>query len=167
MKSTIANDKITAKSVRLVVDGASTVMAIDKALSEAYKVGLDLVQVTETEVPVVKIVDLNKFLYEQKQADKAAQKKQRQNVVQTKEVQFTFGTQENDLSVKAKNASKFIQEGKQVRIVMKQVGRGNNPELHKQNIAAMQSFVQRLGDVEFVQKVEVQGKNVTCTVKSK
>lgn len=168
MKSIIANQNITSKTVRLVSDEGSQVMAIDKALSIASNSGLDLVQVTEHDVPVVKIVDLNKFLFEQKQADKAAQKKQRQNVIQTKEIQFSFGTQENDLSVKAKNACKFLNESKQVRVVMKQVGRGNsNPDLLKQNISVMESFVKRLGDVEFVQKIEVQGKNVTCTVKNK
>lgn len=168
MKSIIANNEITAKSVRLVHEGASVVMAIDKALSQARHAGLDLIQVTEGDVPVVKIVDLNKFKYEQKQADKAAQKKQRANVVQTKEIQFSFGTQENDLSVKAKNASKFVSEGKQVRIVMKAVGRPPfSAELIAKNKDAVQSFASRLGDVDFVQKVDVQGKNVTCIVKAK
>lgn len=168
MKSIIANNEITAKSVRLVHEGSSDVMAIDKALSHARNAGLDLIQVTEADVPVVKIVDLNKFKYEQKQADKAAQKKQRANVVQTKEIQFTFGTQENDLFVKAKNARKFIEEGKQVRIVMKAIGRPPlTADLLAKNKGAMQSFADRLGDVDFVQKVDVQGKNVTCIVKAK
>lgn len=168
MKSIIANNEITAKSVRLVHEGSSVVMAIDKALSQARNAGLDLIQVAEGDVPVVKIVDLNKFKYEQKQADKAAQKKQRANVVQTKEIQFSFGTQENDLSVKAKNAIKFVSEGKQVRIVMKAVGRPPlSADLLAKNKDAVQSFTNRLGDVEFVQKVDVQGKNVTCIVKAK
>lgn len=167
MKSIIANNQIIAKTVRLVTDEGSNVMAIEKALAAANQAGLDLIQVTEHDVPVVKIFDLNKFKYEQKQAEKAANKKQRQNVVLTKEIQFSFGTQENDLSVKAKSATKFLSEGKQVRVVMKQVGRGSNPELQKQNIAVMDSFIDRLGDVEFVQKVKAEGKNITCTVKNK
>ena len=168
MKSIIANKEITAKSVRLVTEGSSDVMAIEKALSKAQYEGLDLIQVTEHDIPVVKIVDLNKFKYELKQSEKSAQKKQRANTVQTKEVQFSFGTQENDLSVKAKGARKFIDEGKQVRIVMKATGRPPlNAELFTKNLNAVQSFVGRLGDIDFVQKVEVQGKNVTCTVKAK
>lgn len=169
MKPTIANQNITAKTVRVVTDGSSAVMAIKDALAMASKEGLDLVQVSDADVPVVKIVDLNKFAYEQKQAEKQAQKKQRQNTVQTKEIQFTYGTQENDLNVKAKNAGKFLDEGKQVRIVMKLIGRGHdNKELLNQNLQAFNSFVARLGEnVEFAQKVEVQGKNVTCTVKVK
>lgn len=168
MKSIIANNEITAKSVRLVTEGSSDVVAIDKALIQARNAGLDLIQVTDHDVPVVKIVDLNKFKYELKQAEKEAHKKQRANVVHTKEIQFTFSTQENDLAVKAKSARKFIDEGKLVRVVMKAVGRGPmNPELFTKNLNAVLSFVERLGEVDFIQKVEVQGKNVTCTVKAK
>jgi len=51
---------------------------------------------------------------------------------------------------------------------MKAVGRGPmNPELFTKNLNAVLSFVERLGEVDFIQKVEVQGKNVTCTVKAK
>ena len=71
MKSIIANNEITATSVRLVTEGSSEVLAIDKALAKARNEGLDLIQVTEHDVPVVKIADLNKFKYEQKQAEKA------------------------------------------------------------------------------------------------
>ncbi|WEM33376.1 translation initiation factor 3 [Escherichia phage EJP2] len=166
MKSIIANNEITATSVRLVTEGSSEVLAIDKALAKARNEGLDLIQVTEHDVPVVKIADLNKFKYEQKQAEKAAQKKQRANIIQTKEIQFASNTQENDLAVKAKNARKFIEEGKQVHIVMKAAGRlGTQTD---SNIETLGAFVERLGEnVEFVQKVEVQGKNITCTVKAK
>lgn len=168
MKSIIANKEITAKTVRLVTGDSSEVVAISVARSAAWNAGLDLVVVSEGNVPVVKIVDLNKYKYELKQSEKAAQKKQRQNVVQVKEIQFAFGTQEHDLSVKAKNAVKFLEEGKQVRIVMKAVGRGNtNPEMVQRNLDTMKAFVSRLGETEFVQKVESQGRNVVCTVKAK
>ena len=168
MKPYIANNDITAKTVRLVTESSSEVMAIKDALEYAYKNGLDLIQVNTTDVPVVKMVDLNKYLYEQKQSEKEALRKQRQNVIQVKEVKFTFGTQENDLNVKAKSAIKFLSESKHVRITMKVVGRiSSGSDMYKQNIEAMKSFVQRLGDIDFVQNVELQGKYVSCTVKSK
>ncbi|AQW88841.1 putative translation initiation factor IF-3 [Erwinia phage pEa_SNUABM_50] len=168
MKSVIANDQITAKSVRLVDESSSTVMAINAALDLAYSKEMDLIQVSDQDVPVVKIANLNKYLYDQKQAEKESKKKQRQNATQVKEVQFSFSTQENDLNTKAKSAQKFISEGKQVRIVMKIQGRTNsNPNILKQNTDCMGNFVTRLGDVDFVQNIAVQGNNVTCTVKAK
>lgn len=168
MKSIIANNDITAKSVRLVTGETSEVVAISIARSAAWNAGLDLVVVSEGNVPVVKVVDLNKYQYDLKQAEKASQKKQRQNVVSVKEIQFSFGTQENDLTVKAKSASKFLDEGKQVRVVMKAVGRGpSTPDMIRKNLEVMNKFVARFGDVDYVQKVEHQGRNVTCILKAK
>ena len=167
MKSIIANQNITASTVRVVSEGTSTVMAIKDALVLASNAGLDLVQVSEADVPVVKVLDLNKFNYEQKQAEKMAQKKQRQNTVQTKEIQFTYGTQQNDLQVKAKSAGKFLDEGKQVRVVMKIAGRNTeNKDIMNQNMKTFNSFISLLGNVDFVQKIDVQGKNLTCTLKA-
>lgn len=168
MKEIIANKEIKAKTVRLVTDVGSNIVAISEAQHRADAVGLDLVQVNAGDVPVVKIIDLNKFKFEQKQADKEAQRKQRQNSTQVKEVQFSFKTQENDLKVKEKSASKFLSEGKLVRVVMAVEGRiVGNPVLLDKNTSFLKQFVDRLGDVEFVQKVEVQGKKATCTIKIK
>lgn len=168
MKHVIANEEITAKKVRLVEEDSSTVMAIDDALELAYSKDMGLIQVSEQDVPVVKLVNLNKYLYDKKQAEKEANKKQRKNATHVKEVQFSFGTQEHDLNTKEKSARKFISDGKQVRLVMKIQGRTkSNPDILKQNTDCMSNFITRLGDVEFVQKIAVQGNNIICTVKAK
>lgn len=170
MKSVIANEKISARSVRLIDadNSVNEVMATDKALSYAQSLNLDLVQITEGDVPVVKVLDRNKFLYEQKQAEKTQRKKQRSSTVQTKEIQFNFGTQTNDLNVKAKNAKSFLSENKLVRVVMKLGGRiSSNNTIMEQNKSQLQKFVDLLGEVEFVQKIDVQGKYCTCIVKQK
>ena len=73
MKSIIANNEITAKTVRLVTEGTSEVMAISKALTLAENQGLDLVVIGTGDEPVVKITDLNKYKYELKQAEKASE----------------------------------------------------------------------------------------------
>lgn len=168
MKSVIANEKITAKNVRVVQGDSSKVMAIAEARNLAYSKEMDLIQVSDQEVPVVKIMDLNKYLYEQKQADKNNKKKQRETAVQVKEVQFAFSTQENDLQTKLKAAQKFIQEGKHVRVVMKMASRARtNPDRIAANITKMTQFVARIEESDFVQNISVQGNNVTCTVKAK
>lgn len=170
MKSVIANENISAKSVRLISadNSINEVMATDKAFSYARDLDLDLVQITDGDVPVVKALELNKYLYEQKQAEKTQRKKQRTSAVQTKEIQFNFGTQENDLNVKAKNARSFLDENKMVRVVMKLGGRiSNNNTIMEQNKSQLQKFVELLGEVDFVQKIDVQGKYCTCIVKQK
>ena len=167
MKTIIANEKITAKKVRLVHNDLQEVMAITEALKMAEQEELDLVQVSDQDVPVVKIMDLNKYKFEKKQADKNNKKKQRSTSVQVKEIQFSYNTQENDLNTKFKSASKFISEGKQVRVVMKMIGRNKTQEIINRNVEQMDAFLERFSDIDMVQKVTVQGNNVTCIFKSK
>lgn len=168
MKSVIANDKITAKQVRLVDGETSAVVSLSVALDKAAQQSLDLVQVNEADVPVVKIMDLNKYKFEQQQNEKAAKKKQRAATTQVKEIQYTFETQENDLAVKAKQAAKFLSEGKHVRIVVKLPARLlSNAAMVERFNACIPSFLERLGEVDMIQPSQIQGKFVTCTVKAK
>lgn len=168
MKSVIANEMITAKQVRLVDGDNSNVIALSVALDKAAQQNLDLVQVNDAPVPVVKIMDLNKYKFEQQQNEKAAKKKQRAAATQVKEIQFTFETQEHDLAVKAKSAAKFLAEGKHVRIVVKVQGRLlSNPEMVQRHKDVVGAFIERLGEVEVLQDIAVQGKFVTCNVKAK
>lgn len=167
MKQIIANDSITASTVRLVHDGVNEVMDLEDALNFAYSRDLDLVQISETEVPVVKVLDANKYAYELKQTQKANDKKQRTTATQVKEVQFSTYTHENDLNVKLKKAQEFISSGKQVRLVMKVMGRMNsNKDVLQKSISKMNDFVERLSNVDFVQSAAVQGNNIVCTVKA-
>ncbi|WNA16045.1 translation initiation factor [Xanthomonas phage XaC1] len=168
MNQIIANESITATQVRLVHEGVSTVMATASALEFAQSKDLDLVQITDREeVPVVKVLDYNKYVYEMKQTQKANDKKQRTTAVQVKEIQLSSVTQENDLNVKVKKAQEFITGGKQVRLVMKVIGRvSSNKELIQQGISKMNVFVGFLNNVDFVQTISVQGNNIVCTIKS-
>ena len=66
MKQVIANQMIRAREVRLALEnGESSVITLKEALQKASDKGLDLIQITDAAVPVVKIHDLNKFNYEQ------------------------------------------------------------------------------------------------------
>ncbi len=167
MKQILANENITSSQVRLVHDGVNEVMDLEKALNFAYERELDLVQISDTDVPVVKVLDVNKYSYELKQTQKANDKKQRITATQVKEVQFSTDTQENDLNVKLKKAQEFVSSGKHVRLVMKVIGRvSSNKEVLQKSISKMDSFVKRLNNVDFVQSTAVQGNNIVCTVKS-
>ncbi len=58
-------------------------------LYNANKLELDLVLITETaDPPVTKITDLAKYIYASKQKDKLAKRKQRESVVETKEIRL-------------------------------------------------------------------------------
>lgn len=164
MNSIKANDKITAKSVRLVANNESNVMNITEARKIADQEGFDLVQINEADVPVVKLVDLNKYLYELAQIEKENKKKQRNSVIQCKELQFSSETQENDLNVKARSANKFLSEGKHVRFVMKMPKR-RNQQVQEQCILKMKEFCTKFIDVTFVKEVQVNSHDVVCVIK--
>ncbi len=63
--------------------------------------------------PVCKIIDYNKFLYEQKKKQKALKQKQAQ--AELKEVRFGPNTDEHDFQFKLGHARKFLNEGNKVK----------------------------------------------------
>ena len=71
---------------------------------------LDLVEISPKAVPpVCKIVDYQKFLYEQKKRDKVMKSKATKVIV--KEIRFGPQTDEHDYEFKKKHAVKFLQDG--------------------------------------------------------
>ncbi len=105
------NEKIRAKEVRLVGDNVEPgVFSIDDAIKLADDLGLDLVEISPNAVPpVCKIVDYQKFLYQQKKKEKEQKAKQTKVVV--KEIRFGPQTDDHDYSFKLKHAQEFIKEG--------------------------------------------------------
>ncbi|MDR2936165.1 MAG: translation initiation factor IF-3, partial [Rikenellaceae bacterium] len=83
------NEKITAKQVRLVGENieAPLVVSTVEALRMAEEMGLDLVEISpKADPPVCRIVDYQKFLYQQKKKAKEIKAKAVKIVV--KEIRF-------------------------------------------------------------------------------
>ena len=90
-----------------------------EAISMAEEMGMNLVTMNDDEVPVCKIMDYSKYLYNQK-------KKQRQNhssKVEVKEVKFNPVIAEHDMQIKAKTAARILGEGDKVKITIAYKGR--------------------------------------------
>ena len=109
------NNRIISKVVRVVGDEIeSEVMSIQDALKLADKLELDLVEISpNADPPVCKIVDYQKFLYQQKKKQKEIKAKAAKIVV--KEIRFGPNTDEHDYNFKLKHAIKFLEEGSKVR----------------------------------------------------
>ncbi|MES2619182.1 MAG: translation initiation factor IF-3 [Bacteroidota bacterium] len=109
------NRFITADEVRVVGEGIeSGVYPIAKALKIAEEMELDLVEISpNAEPPVCKVVDYNKYLYEQKK--KMKELKATAVVNEVKEIRFGPNTDEHDVDFKLKHATKFLGEGAKVR----------------------------------------------------
>ena len=80
----------------------------------ARDLGLDLVEISPKAVPpVCKIIDYQKFLYEQKKRDKAMKSKATKVIV--KEIRIGPQTDEHDYEFKKKHAIKFLQDGAKLK----------------------------------------------------
>lgn len=87
---------------------------MNEALKIAEEKILDLVEISpKADPPVCKIVDYNKFLYEQKKKQKEIKAKATKVVV--KEIRFGPNTDEHDYAFKKNHAEKFLQEGAKLK----------------------------------------------------
>ncbi|NLN29657.1 MAG: translation initiation factor IF-3 [Bacteroidales bacterium] len=109
------NNKITAKVVRVVGDDIETeIMSTQDALKLADGMELDLVEISpHADPPVCKIIDYQKFLYQQKKKQKEIKAKATRVIV--KEIRFGPNTDDHDYKFKLRHAIKFLEEGAKVR----------------------------------------------------
>lgn len=110
------NEEITAPRVRLVGDNISEqgIYSLAEALRMADELELDLVEITaKSDPPVCKIIDYQKYLYQQKK--KAKEMKANASKIVIKEIRFGPNTDEHDFQFKLKHAQEFLQEGSKVK----------------------------------------------------
>ncbi|OQB65484.1 MAG: Translation initiation factor IF-3 [Bacteroidetes bacterium ADurb.Bin145] len=89
-------------------------MSIQDALKLADKMELDLVEISpNADPPVCKIIDYQKYLYQQKKKQKEIKAKTVK--VTVKELRFGPNTDDHDYNFKLKHAIKFLEEGAKVR----------------------------------------------------
>ena len=110
------NGQITAPQVRLVGENIPEpgIWPIAKALDLADQLELDLVEISaKADPPVCKILDYQKYLYQQRK--KAKEMKSNAAKVVIKEIRFGPNTDEHDFQFKLKHAQEFLQEGSKVK----------------------------------------------------
>ena len=80
----------------------------------ARELELDLVEISPKAVPpVCKIIDYQKFLYEQNKREKVMKSKATKVII--KEIRFGPQTDEHDYEFKKKHAIKFLQDGAKLK----------------------------------------------------
>ena len=87
---------------------------LSKALALADELELDLVEISaKADPPVCKILDYQKYLYQQRK--KAKEMKSNSAKIVIKEIRFGPNTDEHDFQFKLKHAQGFLQEGSKVK----------------------------------------------------
>jgi translation initiation factor IF-3 len=117
------NERIYAKKIRLVQEGEEPVIcSTEDALTKAKEIGFDLVEISpNSDPPVCKIIDLQKFLYDKKKKEK--ENKKSKSTTSLKEVKISPNIGEHDYSFKVKQAGEFLQKGNKVKVNMLFKGR--------------------------------------------
>ena len=147
-------------------DGAQLgIMSAKQAFALAMEKQLDLVKIApQAKPPVCKIMDYGKFRFEQSKKDKVAKKKQK--VINVKEIRFSPKIEEHDLSVKAKNAQKFLIDGDKVKVTIRFRGREVDHAAFGQK--ALNRFHEMVADYCVVEKpAKLEGKNMTMVLAPK
>lgn len=139
------------------------VVSTDRAKEIAFEAGLDLVVVSENaDPPVCRVMNYDKFRYEQKKKTQEAKKKQ--TVVETKEIKFRPKTDEHDLNFKIKNVKKFLAAKNKVKLTMRFRGR-EIVYCETIGVDAMKKIAETLAeDAVILQEPKMEGRQLVMFV---
>ena len=140
-------------------------MSRDDALRLADEKELDLVEISpNVSPPVCKIMDYDKYRFEQNKKAKLTKKKQKAGIL--KEIWVTPQTEKHDYEVKLKQVINFLEHGCKVKIAVKFRGR---QILYKEfGIKLLENFQKDIETKGFVEiKPKFEGKNLVMLISPK
>lgn len=145
------NDRITASSIRVLDNSGKQIGVLSRteALEKARQSKLDLVEIApKARPPVAKIVDFNKFLYQQEKKKREERKKSK--VSETKEVRLGPFMNDHDLGVMIRRSRDFLNNGDKVKLVVRFSGRQIvHPEFGQK---ILEKVIAELSEVSKVEK---------------
>ena len=153
------NERIRAKEVRLVGDNMEQgVYPLSRALEIAKTQNLDLIEISPSAVPpVCRILDYQKFIYQQKKRQKEQKAKSVKIVV--KEIRFGPQTDDHDYNFKLKHAKNFLEEGAKVKAYV--FFRGRSILFKEQGEVLLLRFANDLEDCAKVEQLPaLEGKKM-------
>jgi len=153
------NEKIRTREVRLVGDNVEQgVYPIVEALRIAGELNLDLIEISPNAVPpVCRILDYQKFIYQQKKRQKEQKAKSVKIVV--KEIRFGPQTDDHDYNFKLKHAKSFLAEGAKVKAYV--FFRGRSILFKEQGEVLLLRFADDLEDYAKVEQLPaLEGKKM-------
>lgn len=157
-KDLYINEQIRAKEVMVIGPKGEQlgIKPIADALTLASYAGFDLVMINNNgETPVCKIMDYNKFKYENKKRQKENLKKQRESNLEIKEYRLSVTIDIHDFNTRVKNSSKYLEKGHKVKVSVRFKGREMaHPELGKEVLMRFAEAVKDLAIPEADPKLE-------------
>lgn len=158
------NDQIRAKEVLVIGPNGEQlgVKSIDDAKTLANFAGFDLVLINPNATPAVcKIMDYNKFKYENKKKQKENMKKQRENNLEVKEYRLSVTIDVHDFDTRVRNATKYLEKGHKIKVSVKFKGRElAHPELGKNVLIRFAEATKDVAQIESNPKLEGKFMNM-------
>ena len=141
------------------------IYSIERALSRADDLGLDLVEISpNADPPVCKIVDYQKFLYQLKKKEKEVKANTVKVVV--KEIRFGPQTDEHDYNFKLKHSRSFIEDCNKVKASV--FFRGRSIMFKEQGEELLKRFVDDLEDIAKPDNTpKLEGKRMILNISPK
>lgn len=160
------NERISALEVRLIADGVDPgVYSLKEARALAEEKELDLVEISPNAVPpVCKIIDYQKFLYDQKKRQKELKAKQSKVIL--KEIRFGPNTDDHDFLFKLAHARKFLEEGSKVKAYV--FFKGRTIVFKERGEILLLKFAQELEDIGLLEQMpKLEGKRMIIMINPK
>lgn len=158
------NYQISAQELRLIDETGKQIGIISKeeALKKARVEEKDLVEISpNAKPPVVKLIDFKKFKYMEAKKDKEEKKKSKTGEI--KEVRLSPFIGSHDLDTRLSKAKEFLEEGNQLKVVVKFQGREIT---HKEfGFNVLNKFTGQLQDIaKVVRPAHFEGKLLIVTL---
>ena len=165
----LINEEIKAKNVLVIGPNGEQVgvKSIDDALTLANYAGLDLVLLNpNSEPPVCKVMDYNKYRYEKQKQQKEALKKQRATLSELKEFRLSPVIDVGDFETKLKQVTKYLEKGDKIKLSIRFKGRQiAHTELGKE---VLEKFAARLDSISTIeQQAKLDGRSMTMLLAPK
>ena len=158
----LINEQIKASSVLVIGPNGEQVgvKPIQDALTLANYAGLDLVLLNpNSEPPVCKVMDYNKYRYEKQKQQKEALKKQRAAASELKEFRLSPVIDVGDFETKLKQVTKYLEKGDKIKLSIRFKGRQMaHTELGKE---VLERFASRLTEISTIeQEAKMDGRSM-------
>ncbi|KAI3715053.1 hypothetical protein L6452_22019 [Arctium lappa] len=156
---------IRSTTVRLIDEEQNMVGVVSKtaAVQMAEDAELDLVILSpEADPPVVKLMDYNKYKYEQQKKKRDQQKKSSAHRVDQKELKMGYNIDVHDYTVRLKAARKFLKDGDKVKLIVSLKGREN--EFKNNAIELIRRFRDDVGELAVEESKNFRDRNMTLVL---
>ena len=161
------NHFISAEKVRVVDETGKQlgIMPTAKALENAKKRGLDLVEVApQAQPPVCKIIDFKKFKYQEKKKRQAGGRRKKQPGL--KKVKLNLFIDEHDLKRIIKKGKEFLKSGNKIKFII--LFRGREITKKEFGFSLFEKIKEELQEMARVcQEPKIQGKILEMTLETK